>query len=116
MSQQLIKEYFEAFARRDIETITSQLTENVVLQDPAVKVVSGKDAVLAVYRDIFSAHPEIHCETKRVYTQGELSYAVEFSLVLKTNEGAEVHIDGMDCIECQDGKISSLRAYLDVKG
>ncbi len=114
-NDQLIAKYFQAFAAKDLTSIEQMFLPDVTLQDPFVQLVSSKPKVLAEYKNIFDAHKSISAETKRVYKQSEDSYCVEFELALVTNEGKNVRIDGVDCIEISNSKIKSVRAYLDVR-
>ena len=50
----MIEEYFNAFVKKDINTISNMFAEDIILQDPFVERVQGKGEVLSIYREMFS--------------------------------------------------------------
>ena len=108
----MINEYFDAFVRKDLDTIAEMFHPEVSLQDPFVKVVKGKDAVLEIYKSMFAGN-NFEIEIKRQFKENDQSFAVEFGLTVKPNGKDEQYLEGIDLVELKDGKIISLRAYLD---
>ena len=108
----IVEEYFDAFFRKDIPAISSMLDDQIVLQDPVVGRVSGKNNVLGIYEKIFEEF-DIEINIKRTYSKTDLLFAVEFSLVLIDKHKNSTFVDGVDLIELSEQKIISIRAYLD---
>lgn len=110
----LIAEYFQAFGKRDDRASEDLFSDDVVLQDPIVGIVRGKAAVLEVVRDIFRCH-SLRIEVRRHLAGGRL-HMVECQLEITDHRGDRQLMGGVDLIEVADGKIQSLRAYLDTRG
>jgi ketosteroid isomerase-like protein len=110
----LLQAYFAAFAGRDDRAIAEFLADDVVLQDPIVGIVRGKAAVLEVMRHIFRCH-SLRLDIRR-HVPGGLFHMVEFRLEITDDRGESQVVEGVDLIEVADGKIQSLRAYLDTRG
>ena len=109
----LIDQYFFNFSKGDVSKISDLLHEEIVLQDPFVGKVEGKELVLSIYRDLFLGN-KVEIEVKRRFSS-DTGQAVEFSLILEDQGGKRTHIDGVDVIESNENKISFIRAFLDVK-
>ena len=109
----MIQEYFMAFERKDLDTIKSMFKNDVILQDPFVGKVEGIESVIQIYKTMF-AENSFNLQLRRRYQRNEYSYAIEFHLVVTDAKGEQTLIDGIDLIEFVDGKISYLRAYLDM--
>jgi hypothetical protein len=82
--------------------------EHVVLEDPIVKRVEGKAAVLAAVERIFKNVAQLRFGARNIFVDGETSL-IEFHLKLD-----DLLLTGVDVIEWHDGKLRELRAYLDV--
>jgi ketosteroid isomerase-like protein len=108
----MIDLYFEAFEQKDLNALREMFSDDVVLQDPVVGKVRGLDAVINIYQTMFIAN-DFQIKLLRQCQQGDGSFAVEFSLVVTDHTGKNTVVDGVDLIELRNGKIASLRAYLD---
>ena len=109
MIEQLTRKYAEAFAAKDLQTIASLLTDDFVLEDPAVIRVEGKSKALVEVRKIFDSNPGKFVFTaKNIYVSGQTSI-MEFVLQLES-----VVLKGADIIEWRGDRICELRAYLDL--
>jgi len=108
----MIYEYFQAFEAKDLEAIRRMLTSDVVLQDPFVGKVEGKESVIRVYQQMF-VESSFDLQLQRQYYYNDHSCAIEFHLMITNTKGEQSLIEGIDLIELRDGKIASLRAYLD---
>lgn len=108
MLKNLTQNYIKAFNDRDLKAVALLLTEDFVLEDPAVKRIEGKEACLKAVEGIFSSCSNLEFKAKNIFEDGEYSF-IEFSLKLD-----EVELFGVDILHWQDGKIKELRAYLDL--
>ncbi len=105
----IVRHYFDAFARRDIESLSTLFAENISLQDPNCGLVVGRERVLAVYSNIFATCPPWEVSLYRTYQSGSGSIAVEFCITLSPDS----KIAGVDLIDFDESSIRRIRAYLD---
>lgn len=103
-----VEAYISAFDSKNLEAIANLLSEYFVLEDPVVKRIEGKENALKAIQDIFSGCNELQFKSRNIFVDGQTS-VIEFSLDLDT-----IHLEGVDVIEWSDGKMSELRAYLDI--
>lgn len=102
----IARNYIEAFARKDIETISTLLSETASLRDWDVEIPESKEKVLDFMQSIFSSVESIEAEVLHYYS-------AESAVVIEMN----LHIDGqtlkvVDVINfCEDSTIKSIRAY-----
>jgi limonene-1,2-epoxide hydrolase len=109
----MIESYMEAFAHKDLQRISELLAADVVLQDPFVGRVEGREAVLAVYAEIFEADL-IEVELLRRYHGVGNGPAQEFRVRVTDQAGSVTVIEGIDLFEFAGGEISSIRAFVEV--
>lgn len=108
MLKKLTERYVKAFANKDIAAIADLMDESFTLEDPVVKRVEGKVASLAAVEKIFQNCKKLNFRAKKIYQDGN-STIIEFMLDL---DG--VHLEGVDIIDWQEGRMRELRAYLDI--
>ena len=108
MIKELTQDYIQAFNNKDLNTLSAMFDENVVLEDPVVKRVEGKAAVLAAVEGIFKNAAQLSFGSRNIFVDGSTSL-IEFRLRL-----GDLLLTGVDVIEWRDGKLRELRAYLDL--
>lgn len=108
MLKQLTESYIDAFANKDLTAVSALLSEDFVLEDPVIKRIHGKSAALVAIGNIFSSCKKLDFKAKKVFLDGN-STIIEFILEL---DG--MRLEGVDIIEWQDGRMTELRAYLDI--
>jgi ketosteroid isomerase-like protein len=109
MLKELTRQYIRAFDTKDIHAIANLLCNTFVLEDPIVKRIEGKLAVLKAIEGIFDSCRHLSFEGKNIYQDGNTTI-IEFILKLD-----ETLLTGTDIIEWNsDNKMSELRAYLDI--
>lgn len=105
----LTRRYVEAFGARDLDAVAEMLHEDFVLEDPVVVRVEGKAKALVEIRKIFESNPnKLDFRARNIFVDGEASI-IEFVLEL---DGAT--LKGTDVIEWSGGKMTAMRAYLDI--
>ena len=112
MLKDLAKNYIQAFTNKDIETIATMLNEQfvlVVLEDPVVKRVEGKENALEAIKSIFASCTQLEFKAKNIYVLEPNTTMIEFTLQLDST-----HLQGVGIIEWQNNQLKELRAYLDI--
>ncbi len=108
MSRPFTEAYIAAFTAKDIDAVGRLLADDVALEDPVVKRLEGKPAVLAAVANIFASCASLAFRAKNIFVDGDVSI-IEFTLDLDAT-----HLEGADIIVWRDGRIAELRAYLDI--
>ncbi len=108
MSLSLSKQYVAAFGARDLAAVGALLADQVSLEDPVVKRIDGKPAVLQMMAALFASCQTLAFTARQIYVDGDSSI-IEFVLELDATR-----LQGADIIEWRDGKMHALRAYLDI--
>ena len=108
-SEDIAREYLDAFQNRDIISLGSFLSESVELSDWEQRA-HGKSAVIDANAAIFSMFNKIELTITNIISS-ERQAAVEFDLRL-LGPSDDISIPVTDIIEFDDDlKISSVRAY-----
>ncbi len=108
MLKDLTRAYVAAFDARDPAACANLMHPSFALEDPVVKRVEGRDAVMDVVRGLFGSCAKLSFVARNIYQDGDTTL-IEFVLTLDDKV-----LTGMDLIEWRDGKMVELRAYLDV--
>jgi len=98
--------YVRFFHTRNIAGVAAMLTERFALEDPTVKRLEGKQAVLDYIKGIFDANRDLSFEARKIVTE-DLASVIEFRLDIAGQE-----LKGTDVIEWDGRKMKELRAYL----
>ncbi len=102
----LTTRYIDAFNDRDIETVSSMLSDNAVLEDPANTFV-GKQDVIEEVKGLFSAETLIFSPTGVFVDEDNSTSVIEFLITVNDDKLA-----GVDIITWEDNLMTSLRAYV----
>lgn len=108
MIRKLTEQYIAAFDGKDLAAIAPLLADDVALEDPVVKRIAGKQAVLDMMGGMFGGCQTLSFRAKNIFVDGN-NALIEFTLDIDA-----VHLQGVDIIEWRDGKMHELRAYLDI--
>jgi len=102
--------YFSEFENKNIKALEKVFSDNVTLFDPIVKLVTGKEKVLEVNKNIFYDCKEIRFTKKNIFIDESKMTAigeVEFYC-------NDTKINVVDIIKFNNNlKIQSITAYLD---
>jgi hypothetical protein len=108
--EELIKRYFDAFNRHDIEAVVACFHDRAVLVGPNGKRLAGLAEVRRSYETEFALFPDAHCEL-RVCT-GNRGQGVAESYFTGTRSGhGKIEAIGAEVMEIVDGKIKEIRDY-----
>jgi dTDP-glucose pyrophosphorylase len=98
--------YVKFFNQKNIAALDVMLAADMVLDDPLVGLVRGKNDVLKLIKNYHKEHPSLNLKPINKFASQSHS-VVEFKLIL----GNEV-VNGVDVIEWSGNKIFNLRVYL----
>lgn len=108
--EKLIRRYFDAFNRHDIEGVMACFHDEAVLVGPNRKRLVGRAEVRGSYETEFALFPDAHCEL-RVCT-GNSGRGVAESYFTGTRSGRKkIEAIGAEVMEIVDGKIKEIRDY-----
>jgi steroid delta-isomerase-like uncharacterized protein len=119
-----VRSYFEALANRDLDAMAAHWREDVVDDLVALRPLRGTDEIVAFFRELFAAVPDLETTVTRVVA-GETQAAVEWRMTghftgapLQGVDPTDRRLDlrGLDLFEVEDGKIVSITAYYDGMG
>jgi ketosteroid isomerase-like protein len=108
MLKDLTRAYVAAFNAKDETACAALMADDFALEDPVVKRVEGRAAVMEAVRNIFNSCNALSFVARNIYQDGDTTL-IEFVL---TADGKV--LTGVDVIEWQGNKMKELRAYLDV--
>jgi hypothetical protein len=104
--KQLAQQYFEAFSRKNLESLALIYSESVTLRDWEIDV-SEKTAVLEANQKLFESVESISIKPLNLYEDGN-TVASEIEIIINETQVLKV-IDVIDFDE--SGKIQHIRAY-----
>ena len=81
MLKKLTQNYIQAFNDKNLNALSALFDEHVVLEDPIIKRVEGKAAVLSVLEGIFNNVGHLSFEARNIFVDGGTSL-IEFRLKL----------------------------------
>jgi steroid delta-isomerase-like uncharacterized protein len=115
------RSYFEAIANRDTSAMARHWRADGVNDLVPLGVLRGTDEIVAFFRELFQAVPDLETSVTRVVA-GETQAAVEWRMTGHFTggpfqgvdpTGRRVDIRGLDLIEIEDGEIVGNTAYYD---
>ena len=114
--EQVIKQYFDAFNRHDVDGVMAAMTDDCVFENtspPEGQRFEGAVAVRAAWEEFFAASPTAHFDAEDVIVTGDRC-VVQWRYSWKNDDGTSAHIRGVDIIRVREGKVAEKFAY--VKG
>jgi ketosteroid isomerase-like protein len=108
--EQLIKRYFDAFNRHDLERVMACYHEEPVLVSPTGKRCVGREEVRRSYETEFALFPDAHCEL-RVCTGNSGRGVAESYFTGTRSERTKIEAIGAEVMEIVEGKIKEIRDY-----
>lgn len=101
------QEYIKAFDSKNINDVAQFFADNSELFDPAnPHGVKGKSNIIEMIEGLFKEFELLEFKALNIYEDNNTTL-IEFSLTLNDKK-----LQGVDIIEWDDQKITSLRAYL----
>jgi ketosteroid isomerase-like protein len=107
--EELIRRYFDAFNRHDIEGVMGCFHEHPLLVGAEGRHCEGRDAVRRQYETEFAMFSDGHCDLR--LCTGNSGRGVAESLFHGTREGRLVEAIGAEVMEMVEGKIKEIRDY-----
>lgn len=109
--EELIRRYFDAFNRHDLEGVMRCFHDHPVIIDGAGTRFEGRDEIQRRYETSFALFPDGRCDLQMA--TGNNGHGVAESIFHGTRErfGNVVEAIGAEVLEVADGKIKELRDY-----
>jgi ketosteroid isomerase-like protein len=108
--EELIKRYFDAFNRHDIEAVVACFHPDAVLVGPNGKRLAGLAEVRRSYETEFALFPDAHCELRLCTGNNGCGVAESFFSGTRSRRG-RIEAIGAEVMEIVDGKIKEIRDY-----
>jgi ketosteroid isomerase-like protein len=108
--EQLIKRYFDAFNRHDLEGVVACFHAEAVLIAPNGKRLVGVAEVRRSYETEFAMFPDAHCELRVCVGNNGRGVAESYFSGTRAGEG-RIEAIGAEVVEILDGKIKEIRDY-----
>lgn len=106
----LVREFVAAFGTRDVSRLAPYLHPDVVFESYGDGEVHGRDAVVQVWKGVFSHFAQVKFETVHQAVNGDVVIAEQIhGLALPGRELASIR--NMAVYEIRDGKIAAWRDY-----
>lgn len=107
--EELIRRYFDAFNRHDLEAVVACFHREAVLVSPNGKRLVGIAEVRRSYETEFALYPDAHCELR--LCTGNSGAGVAESYFTGTRDDRRIEAIGAEVIEIVDGTIKEIRDY-----
>jgi hypothetical protein len=108
--EELIRRYFDAFNRHDLESVVACFHDQAVLLSSSGKRLVGLAEVRRSYETEFASFPDAHCQLR--VCVGNSGHGVAESFFSGTRAGhGRIEAIGAEVIEIEDGKIKEIRDY-----
>jgi ketosteroid isomerase-like protein len=110
VTEELLKEFLEAFNRHDLDSIMGYFADECVLftprgAKPRGDRYVGKDEVRAGLAKRFEGIPDVHYGEDQHWACGDLGVS-EWTLTGTSVAGQQLEVRGVDLLEFADGKIT----------
>ena len=69
--KQTVQKWVEAFNKADLKTLKNLYSEGAVNHQMPNEPVNGRDAIAQMFKDEFTAAPEMHCIPVQIIEEGE---------------------------------------------
>ena len=111
VEEDLIRRYFDAFNRHDVDGVMSCFHDEPVLIDMEGVRHEGRAAIRRRYEYEFSSVPDGRCEMRTVLGQGGAGMAESLFTGTHARSGRSIMAIGAEVIEFADGRFKTIRDY-----
>jgi len=108
--EELIKRYFDAFNRHDIDGVMACFHKDAVIIGANGKRCVGREAIRRSYESEFAVFPDGHCDLRVCTVNSEKGVAESFFHGTHSQQG-KVEAIGAEVMEIVHGKIKEIRDY-----
>ena len=122
-SEEVLRSYFEAVARRDLDAMAEHWSPEIVEDVTGLGVLRGPEELRGFFSELFAALPDLETTVKRIVASGSEDVVVVEWRMRGTFSGgpirgidptgAYLELRGCDVFELEDGKIARYTAYQD---
>ena len=109
--EELIRRYFDAFNRHDLEGVMACFHEQPVIVNGEGRRVEGLDAVRGNYAAGFALMPDGRCDLKVATGNSGRGVAESFFHGTRQDSGKVTEAMGAEVMEIVEGKIKEIRDY-----
>ncbi len=109
--EQLIRRYFQAFNRQNIEGVMDCFHENPVLVDAKGRRIEGRAEVRRCYEASFASFSDGRCQLRMCTGNDGRGVAESRFLGTRRRDAHVVEGIGAEVLEIVDGKIKEIRDY-----
>ena len=113
MSERLIRDFCEAWSRRDIDELIGYFTEDAVYHNIPIDPAQGHDAIRNVMMLFVPTSKAITFEIKHLAEEGNVVMTERVDTFVM--DGATVELPVMGVFEIESGKIKAWRDYFDMQ-
>jgi len=113
MSKRLIRDFCEAWKRKDIDELLGFFTEDAIYHNIPTDPAQGHDAIRAVMMLFVPMSKEISFEIKHLAEEGNVVLTERVDTFVM--EGGTISLPVMGAFEVQNGKIKAWRDYFDMQ-
>jgi taurine dehydrogenase small subunit len=108
--ERLVRNYFDAFNRRDIEGVMACFDEDAIMIAADGRRLVGRAEVRRSYEQAFMAFPDGRCDLRAFVGSG--GYATVESVFRGTSrERGTIELRGVETVEIVGGRIREIRDY-----
>jgi ketosteroid isomerase-like protein len=112
MSLELVETMFSAVERNDVDTYLSCFTENAEYRVANLSPIIGRKAIGEFGASLIPMFNKVEHKVKNTWQNGSTIIS-EMDLIYHRKDGKVVTVPCVDIVEVENGKVKSLRAYLD---
>ena len=108
----VVRSYWDAEQRRDIEAVLGHYHQDAVLVVPDLGRLVGHEQIRTFYAASIGRFPELAVTIESELAVGERG-AFEWSSVFTDHDGRKWYSNGVNIIEVSEGKFASVHVYYD---
>lgn len=113
MSERLVRDFCEAWSRRDIDELLGYFTEDAIYHNMPIDAAQGHDAIRNVMMLFVPLSKEISFEIMHLAQDGNTVLTERVDRFVM--EGGTIELPVMGVFEIEQGKIKAWRDYFDME-